>query len=750
LGKVIRLTAGHQAKVEEKPEVRKAGGVYYTPTYIVDYIVKNTVGKLLDGEGSSSPQPSPQRGEGDSLSLERESASSSSLSLERERVRVRVNQKGLTPAQASDLRILDPACGSGSFLLGAYQYLLDWHLEHYQKSVTLSAAKGLRSDSSLSVTPSSSSGQALSEAKNRRPSPSVTPSPSRGLALGSTSVPLYQDSQGNWRLTTAERKRILLNSIYGVDIDSQAVEVTKLSLLLKVLEGENQETLGSQLKLYHERALPDLGSNIKCGNSLIGPDFYQGEQQTMFADEEERLRINTFDWNQGFPDIMKAGGFDAVIGNPPYVRQELLGDLKDYFQHQFRTYHGVADLYVYFIERGVNLLSRGGLFAFIVVSKWMRTSYGQPIRDWLLTQDVKRVVDFGDLAVFKGATTYTCILVVGKGAPVKSVVVTKVHTLAFPSLDEYVQQNSYNAARKTLSSETWSLADGRSQALLVKLNEAGKPLSEYVNGRVFYGVKTGFNGAFVVDKETRSRLIKTHKSSTDVLKPFLVGKDIRRYMPLSSNRYVIFTRRGVDIDKYPAIRRYLEQFRDRITPKPPDWKGKEWHGRKPGSYKWYEIQDTVDYYPEFEKPKIVWPGISGEVCAFALDTVGYYGNDNIQIVGTDERFLLGVLNSGVAKFILKHTCDVVQGGFFRLKMVYIERLPVPCLTPGDARQGKVAALVETMLKLHKDLPKAKTPHEQESLQRQIAATDKQIDALVYELYGLTEEEIETVEVSLKQ
>ena len=224
LGKVIRLTPGGQAKVEEKPEVRKAGGVYYTPAYIVDYIVENTAGKLLD-----PPLPSGEgRGEG-----------------------------GLTPKQAAGLRIVDPACGSGSFLIGAYQYLLDWHRDRY-----------------------------------------VADDPEKN-ARGRNPV-LYRSVKGLWKLTTAERKRILLDNIFGVDIDPQAVEVTKLSLLLKVLEGESEETLANQLRLFHERALPDLARNIKCGNSLIGPDYYNGHQLNML-DEEERYRVNVFDWKAEFP-----------------------------------------------------------------------------------------------------------------------------------------------------------------------------------------------------------------------------------------------------------------------------------------------------------------------------------------------------------------------------------------------------------------------------------------------------------------
>jgi len=201
LGKVIRLTPAHHAVVEDKPEVRKAGGVYYTPTYIVDYIVKQTVGKLVEGK-----KPGPRGAVG-------------------------------------KLKILDPACGSGSFLLGAYQYLLDWHRDEYVKDHPKKWATG----------------------KNPR---------------------LYQSSGGDWRLTTDERKRILLNNIYGVDIDSQAVETTKLSLLLKVLEGEDEQTITQQLASFTQRALPDLANNIKCGNSLIGPDFYDGEQMSLFNEEK--------------------------------------------------------------------------------------------------------------------------------------------------------------------------------------------------------------------------------------------------------------------------------------------------------------------------------------------------------------------------------------------------------------------------------------------------------------------------------
>ena len=267
LGKVIRLTKGHQAKIEDKPEVKKAGGVYYTPTYIVDYIVQNTVGKLVEGR-----QP--------------------------HEVAARTKTTWKPSKRGRPLSVLDPACGSGSFLIGAYQYLLDWYRDRY-----------------------------------------VDDGPQQHKQR------LYQTRSDQWRLTTDERKRILLDHIYGVDIDPQAVEVTKLSLLLKVLEGETRETLQRQL-FAKQRALPDLAGNIKCGNSLIGPDFYQGRQMDLF-DEEERLRINVFDWQIEFAEIMQSGGFDAVMGNPPYVRMEAFKPLKEYLRGQYDAHAERTDLYVY-------------------------------------------------------------------------------------------------------------------------------------------------------------------------------------------------------------------------------------------------------------------------------------------------------------------------------------------------------------------------------------------------------------------
>ncbi len=269
LGKVIRLTAGHQAKVEEKPEVRKAGGVYYTPAYIVNYIVQNTVGKQIEGKSPA----------------------------------VLAGGKNSQP-----FRVLDMACGSGSFLLGAYQFLLEHCLKWYQDNTSKKHVKAV-----------------------------------------------YQNAKGETCLAIAERKRILITHIFGVDIDRQAVETTKLSLLLKALEGEDDATLSRQMRLFHDRALPNLSDNIKCGNSLIASDF------SMIP--EDLVRVRAFDWPVQFPDAMKADGFDSIIGNPPYVftrNQGIPQDEKDHFCRSYKHQSIQLNTFGIFLERSYQIVRPNG------------------------------------------------------------------------------------------------------------------------------------------------------------------------------------------------------------------------------------------------------------------------------------------------------------------------------------------------------------------------------------------------------
>jgi type I restriction-modification system DNA methylase subunit len=390
LGKVIRLTSSHQAKVEEKPEVRKAGGVYYTPTYIVDYIVQNTLGKLVEGK---------------------------------------------TPDQVAKLRILDPACGSGSFLIGAYQFLLDWHLDWY-----------LANDRDKWI-----------KAKN----PPICEQMS--------------DNQRIFRLTTEKRKEILKNNIYGVDIDRQAVEVSKLNLLLKVLEQENNPDLFK----HNQRALPDLGANIKCGNSLIGMDFHTNR----LMEDEEKYRVNTMDWDSSFPTIIKyenykklaleeGFGFDAIIGNPPYIRIQAMKEWAplevEFYKTEYKSASkGNYDIYVVFVEKALQLLGKNGLIGFILPHKFFNSQYGESLRGIISKgKHLYKIVHFGDQQVFDNATTYTTLLFLSK--PEKELVeIEKVTSLNDWISNKKSEKGDIESAK--ISSSEWNFSVGNIAFLLNKV-----------------------------------------------------------------------------------------------------------------------------------------------------------------------------------------------------------------------------------------------------------------------------------------
>lgn len=676
LGKIIRLTP-KSAKVEEKPEVKKAGGVFYTPRYIVEYIIESTLGEKL-----KKMTPKEVAGE--------------------------------TAKYPAPLRVLDPACGSGSFLIFAYQYLLDWHRDWYS---------------------------ANNPDKHKKA--------------------VFKSAFDEWRLTAAEKKKILLNNIFGVDIDHQAVEVTKLNLLLKVLENESAETIESQLSMFHERALPDLEHNIKCGNSLIGPDFYDSTasaQPQLFEtmSEEEKEKVNIFDWKAEWPQIMTGDnpGFDVVIGNPPYVRQEVLGPaFKTYAQKKFDTYAGTADLYVYFIEKSLSVLKAKGLYSIIVANKWLRANYGDALRNYLKKKRIHELIDFGDLPVFQNATTYPLILKASNDKP-KDFDAVKQNNLLLgkegnPPLEKVVKKLKYKVTVDTLEEDGWSLSNEAEARLLTKLKQTGKPLGEYVDGKIYYGIKTGLNEAFVIDEATKDRLIAEDPNSAEIIKPFLAGRDIKRYQKPVSDKFLIFTRRGIDIKKYPAILKHLEIYKDRLKPKPNNWpSGKAWGGRKPGSYQWYEIQDSIDYFEEFEKEKIILPAIVNKSTA-TNDKEAFYSNDKTSIISSSELYLIAILNNPLINWIFKRIASTKQGGYFEQKPVYIEKLPIRTIdfdNPDDkAMHDQMVTLVERMLDLNKRLPEAKTPHDKTSLERHIASTDSEIDRLVYRLYDLTPEEIAIVE-----
>jgi len=627
LGKVIRLTPAHRAVVEDKPEVKKAGGVYYTPTYIVDYIVKHTVGKLLEGK---------------------------------------------TPQQVRTLYVLDPACGSGSFLLGAYQRLLDWHLEWYSEHNPEKHAKG-------------------------------------------RSPRIFHGPGGDWRLTTAERKRILTNNIYGVDIDPQAVEVTKLSLLLKVLEGENAETLGKSLRLFHERALPDLADNIKCGNSLIGPDFYEGKQLSLI-DKEERYRINAFDWNAEFPEIMSAGGFDAVIGNPPYIftRDQGIGeDEKRYYYDCYSHQSAQLNTFALFLERSLSILHPSGLSGFITPNNWLTIQTFAPLRQFVAqSSKLIRVVNILE-RVFSSANVDTAITIIEKGDPetieVSEMVNGKITFLASASTHE-LRPPEYII-------QVGLFRDPLERSVIEKIESGSKQLSTFC--KVSTGLKayqTGKGKPAQTDEQKKRRVYHSRSKLDETYGWYLQGADVVRYHLswsgefLSYGNWLAEPRRSVPFEGERILVR-------QIPAQPP--------------YLIHAVYTDQPFYHDINSMVLFAPRTPISL-----------------------KCLLGLLNSRTLSFWFLRRFEKLQRKTFpQFKVRELAAFPIKDLdlasSSDKARHDRMVELVDAMLKLHNDLQVAKTDHEKSLIHRQIDTTNKQIDQLVYELYGLTDEEIRIVEKATK-
>ncbi len=659
LGKVITLTAGHTAKIEEKPEVRKAGGVYYTPTYIVDYIVKNTVGKLLEGK---------------------------------------------TPREAVKLTVLDPACGSGSFLIAAYQFLLDWYLAQYTAADPAKRATG------------------------------------KGAVL-------RPDPAGDWKLTIAERKRILLDHLHGVDLDGQAVEVTKLNLLLKCLEGETSQTLGFEQRLFRERALPDLGKNILCGNSLIGTDIIGTDAWNAMSAEEQR-RVNPFDYERAFPQIFKNkkdGGFDAVIGNPPYIRMEEFKTLKMYLARTYACHDERSDLYAYVMERSHNLIKKGGVFGMIVSNKFVRANYGKPLRASLaqLARPTD-IVDFAGLPVFTGATVRTLIYIAERAQGDTATRYTPPTTRdRFPAIvaksltvQADVAERSYTLEQGWYEQPEWSFARPNVTALMRRLASHQK-LGTYVDGQICMGVKSGLGDAFVISRGVRDALVAANAQATEVIKPLVNGRDIRRYCLEPQNQFLLYMTHGINIARYPSVEAHLRPFKAALQ-------------ARATQQEWYELQQPQERFSALlDGPKIIFPDIATHP-RFALDDEGYYGTNTVYFIPRTDRALLGLLNSKLGFFYFQQVCAGLEGGdevYLRFFGQYLEGFPVAEAVKGESR--RLVSLVDIMLSLHTRLAAEQLPQRREQVQREIDATDRQIDQLVYQLYGLSDAEIRIVEDATK-
>ena len=605
LGKVIRLTTGHQAKVEEKPEVRKAGGVFYTPTYIVEYIVKNTVGNLVENK---------------------------------------------SPKDITSLKIVDPACGSGTFLLGAYQFLLDWHLNWYSENEPEKAEKN----------------KAI-------------------LKVGD-----------GYRLTTEKKKEILLNNIHGVDIDAQAVEVTKLSLLLKVLENAS-----GQLGLGLERVLPDLGNNIKCGNSLIGFDYFEGQ---LFPNEEERASVNPFDWRNEFKDVFLRGGFDAVIGNPPYRMMQPHNTeiaILEYLRKKYLVAEFKMEMFHMFLQLGISILKPQGRHGFIIPSTILNNVYAEKLRGWITSNCAIQKISVANERVFEDADVHTLVLTTQREDNAEKRENAHIQITTQLNKDTVGNLGFYGETKQkyfeSLDGSVWNiLIEDKNAKLILRLNKNFPKLSDV--STINRGLITGDRDKYFSDKKLSDEYVQ-----------ILAGSDVSRYFAKKPSEYVLF--------------------------KKPKGSGGSW---------------DADMHLAPHKILVRQIGTKPMACLIK-EPIAVTGNlftlrsSNIE----EELYILGIFNSKLIEFFWKIMFSDFKNSFPQVTIFSISQVPIFVLNltnPAEkAKHDKMVSLVEQMLSSQKSLAMAQTPQQKEILERQIEVTDKAIDSLVYELYGLTNEEIKIVE-----
>ena len=463
---------------------------------------------------------------------------------------------------------------------------------------------------------------------------------------------------------------------------------------------------------------------------------------------------NAFEWRFEFPEVLNNNGdfegFDVVIGNPPYIRQEEIKNLKNYLLNNYKTYSGTADIYVFFVERGFEILKNNGHFCFIMPNKWMQAGYGKGLRAFLLNLQLNSVIDFGDLQIFGRVTTYPCILEAAKEKSINTFNSVEVKTLKFDKgFEYYVKSNIKEIRLSELSDENWVISSSADQKLLNRLKTRSVSLSEYINGSSYRGILTGLTEAFLINTETKERLINEDKNSEKLIKPFLLGRNIKPYTSIRAENWLILIPKGFTIKRnlppddlnyineptprygvmpydtawewfnktYPAIAKHLLQFEDKAEKRTDK-----------GDY-WWELR-ACDYYREFESHKIMYQKFQVKPC-FILDDTGVYCNDSIWVIPKDDKFLVGFLNSKLGWWLISKYCTAIQNGY-QLIWKYFGQIPIPNIS--ENRKTDIEKCVCRILSDKKQNPTAET-----------IEIEGQIDKLLYQIYELTEEEITIIE-----
>jgi hypothetical protein len=411
-------------------------------------------------------------------------------------------------------------------------------------------------------------------------------------------------------------------------------------------------------------------------------------------------------WELAFPNVWQdwlsvdpKGGFDAVIGNPPYVRQEQIRTLKPALKKAYQAFDGIADLYVYFYELGLRLLRPGGRLSYVVTNKWLRAGYAEELRGLLSSRGwLEAVADFGHAKkFFPGADVFPCVIVArrpdGPDGP-QSTEVCQIprDVVRLDRVSQQVSEMAFPLPRASFTKQAWQLDRPEVAALMDKIRRAGVPLKDYAGVSPQYGIKTGYNEAFLIDTPTRDALVAADPKCADIIKPYLRGQDIERWYAPWRGLWMIFARRGIEIEKYPSVLAHLGRYRERLQPRPENWKGSptDWPGRKPGNYAWYEIQDAVDYHRAFGDPKIIYNDITW-TAQFSLDDTGSYINNTVYAVPTADQWILAVLNAPIGWWFAWRAAQHAKDEALRYFNTFMETYPIPRPAKSDNQIARDAA-----------------------------------------------------------
>ncbi|EIB5881591.1 Eco57I restriction-modification methylase domain-containing protein [Campylobacter coli] len=782
-------------------------GSFYTPSFITSYMCKESITKVVLDKFNAQ------------FDLDAKDISELRKSLRKEDKKA---QKELL----NSIKICDPAVGSGHFLVSALNVMLsiydelnlfdeEFYLEVQNDEILITGRKG-------------------EFIEYKRPS---TPKDKAHL--------IQQE-------LFHTKKDIIENNLFGVDINPNSCEITKLRLWIELLKHSFYQSFDDEN--YHDlKTLPNIDINIKCGNSLVSyfetgkslnhypnikerinkykrivKDYKEGfytdkshinqeiknlkisfknfcfadkfkKEMKSFNDkcekyskkygnflavDDENLKFfvsanltlfdfdekeatkefanlkkeydnifnlesnHPFEWRFEFPEILDDDGnfkgFDLIIGNPPYIRQEELKELKPHLAKNYKVYKGTSDIYTYFYELGFNVLKdRGGVLSYITSNKYTRAGYGEALREFLL-KNVKflEYTDLNGIKVFDSATVDTSILCFEKSK-------SKDNKFKYLALsNEILKTCAYDIglykdfaefSQNSLSKESFTFSDENTSALKAKIERIGTPLKEWYGLNINYGIKTGLNEAFIITTEKRNEILANCKDEAEkertakLIRKMLRGRDIKRYSYEWAGLWVIgtFPSLKIDIEQYPALKQYLSQFLPHIE------QSGEKGCRKKTSNKWFETQDNIAYYEEFEKEKIVWNRISSDLCFsydnqknFILDSmfsITFYSNINL-------KYLIANLNSSISKFWIKNNAATLGDGIYGAK-IYIEKLPIPKI---NSKNEKIA---DELINLVDEILKAKEQDKNANTQK----LENKINSLVYKLYNLNEEEIKIIE-----